>query len=314
MATVTFLDPTITRAANGQFEYDPTNPGDFSNVPKKPGIYIYGLKINIVDNRHPLFVPLYVGNDKSNIQQRIIEHYTGMYHLGSSRKELFEILQKMSQNEIKSLYDDMAYYDSFGKGNASDGKENPLDERRLNINSLIWFNNAKFFDIKLKLKIGTSKYLAQSGHLASIYPIIGDLCLIGTPESLVLKNGIKKVKNLFTTNFHFVYTTYNQINSISSITIPALEKGEDKKKHTAKLNNQKKLMLSDAESATKIALKEIGIHTTAAAKKKLSQNMVIDLSQIQNDLVNLVPISSSGIFHQTMPNTNYINPLIIPIP
>lgn len=304
MATVTFLDPTETLVdpkVGGIYQYDQKNPGDFSHVPDEAGVYIYGLKICVGGVFK--FVPLYVGDDKSNIQTRITEHYTGMYHLGSSKKELFKILQKMSQNEIKSLYDDMAYYDSFGKGNASDGKGNPLDVRRLSINSLIWFNNAKFFDIKLNLAENTSKYLTPSGHLASIYPKKGDLDVIARPRALVLKKRIENVKNLFTTNFHFVYTTYNQINPISSITIPALEKGEDKKKHTAKLNNQKKLMLSDAESATKSALKKIGIHTTADAKKKLSQKMVIDLSQIQNDLVNLVPI----------PN-NYIKPLIITIP
>lgn len=283
---VTFTDP-INQGLYAPFK-DPTN---FSQIPETSGVYIYGLKLCI--NKIDSFIPLYVGTAK-NLRRRLRQHYLEERTAGNSKKEIFNLSNVKTIVDIQTIYTDMVSYDSYRGKNAA----------RYKINSLIWFNHNDFFDFRLKLNKGTSTYLSNSGHLASIYMPGGDLDKINSINQLSgankLKNEILNTKSLYDKGYYFAYAEL-----LKDVTIESkheLFTKFDEYKRTKKYTNIKdngwgETIAKRIENATKEALKKIKIHTTAKADGN-QISMEIDLSKLQNVLVNVG-------------NHNYNSPLII---
>lgn len=270
------------------------NKDDFNSIPKKPGVYVYGIKILI--NKIEKFIPLYVGI-RNDIQSRLMYHHKENGLSGNSKKELFDLSQISSILDVNGIYGDMQLYDSK-KG---------LDPLRLGIQSLIWFNNSTFFDAKCNLPKSTSTYISNSGHQASI-KVGGDLDIMGTPQSILLKNKVIDLKKLYSDKFFCAYCT------LDSIVSEILKDKKHPLHHTADCynkckdytiiggkNGSGKTICEYFENTLKSRLSTIGIHTSAKSTSKiLAPTDQFDLSIIQNDLVNLG-------------NHNYGNPFNIPL-
>jgi hypothetical protein len=250
---ITFHPPTTIAGVPA----NPFVPSDPRHYPKGPGVYIYGLRLPI-DNKVK-FIPLYVGKHKTNVGNRIFEHYYHERMPGSSNKEIFDLTNLMGLNDVKKLYAAMKVYDGYrGKVKA-----------RLKINELIWFNDKVFFDEYISSKTGRSlklsQYLSGSGHLASLFPDCGDLDKIIAKDSSTnffindLKRRIISSKSLFNDSFYYAYATVEKTDPTNILLY---------------------------ENSTKLALQSIGLHTTADAKKEIL-DIDIDLTNIQKELVNV---------------------------
>ncbi len=289
--TVTFIDPIANGAYFGPI---PARPYGFTNLLNGVnGVYIYGVKLTI-EEQGEKFVPLYVGtsfNKKRGLRGRLITHYTSLKSGGNSLKELYDLSNIITINDIVNLYGHMLLYNGFANNN-------PLNAARLAIPSLIWFNNAAFFNIKLGLQPPiTSTYIPNTGQLNSL-GANGDLQLIGTQAALNLEAEIIATKQIFTANFHFIYATLANIEQQVDLTYPNLPI----------VNRRGANVLARVEFATKIALQQVGINTTAnAIAGNLPMN--IDLTGInnciQNDLINVGGHNFGNPYNM---------PLIIPVP
>lgn len=121
---ITFRHPQ-TGTNNPLMDFQPSNPDHY---PKGSGVYIYGLKLHI-DNELK-FVPLYVGKHNTNVGRRVFEHYYQERMPGNSCKEIFDLTNIKSLDDIRTLYEAMNKYDSV--------KGKPLV--RISNEKLIWFN------------------------------------------------------------------------------------------------------------------------------------------------------------------------------
>lgn len=249
-------------------------------LPRTPGVYVYGIKVNI--NGIDLFMPLYVGI-RNNINARLTYHYKQNGISGNGKKELFDIASIQSIVDIINIYKDIDAYDNLSG-------LNPL---RIGISSLIWFNNPIFFDSKLKLAKGTSKYKPDEGHQSSIKNG-GDLDLIGTNSSINLKRQIQEVKRFYTDKFYYGYITLDSIVAeiLKDSTHPQFEDAVNYNKNRQytinRQNGPGKNLCELFENTLKNRLSSIGINTSAKSTgKMLPIDDTFDLTCIQNDLINL---------------------------
>jgi len=260
-------------------------------LPKVPGVYVYGIKVNI--NGIDKFMPLYVGI-RNDIKSRLTYHYEQNGILGNGRKELFDILSIHSTADAIRISNDIGVYNSLSG-------LNPL---RIGISSLIWFGNPIFFDLKLKLPAGTSKFRSGEGHQSSV-KIGGDLDLIGTNNSANLKSQIQGVKNLYTDKFYHAFITLDSIVAeiLKDSQHPQFENAVNYNKNKQYTINRKngpgKDLCELIENTLKNRLSNISINTSAKSTgKMLPIADTFDLSFIQNDLINLT-------------GKPFINPLIL---
>lgn len=233
-------------------DFEPWNPRHY---PKGGGVYIYGLKLKI-DNLLK-FVPLYVGKHNTNVGRRVFEHYYQERMPGNSCKEIFDLTNIKSLDDIRTLYEAMNKYDSV--------KGKPLV--RISNEKLIWFNDKDFFNTYISNSLGKyvslSNYISGSGHLASLYPKVGDFDSMISKDKTIseyidnLRNKIIATKSLYNENFYYLY-----VDNISR---------ED---------------LLIYENSTKIALQELGIFTTAWANKE-GNSSIINFDEIFSKLINL---------------------------
>ena len=269
------------------------------DIPDKPGVYIVGVKIQ-VNGQGEKFCPLYVGI-MDNLRTKIKGHWdtnnkiTATGELNSF-KEIFDL-----SCDITLIYKQMKLYDEKNEGKKSHAF------LFNSIKNLVWFNNQHFFNNYLKLTKSNSTYSDGKGHTDSI-KAGGDLDRIATKASSHLKKRICDVKEIYTNKYFYVYSQLKDItqeivkDSKNPLYSESIEYNKNEIYKLKRKNGPGKTISESVEHATKEALKLIGIYTTAKSNSVLYP-MEIDLSDIQNDLVNLVPI----------PN-NYIKPLIITIP
>jgi len=259
--TVKFIDPIKSGACLGP---NPARPNGFTNILNGVnGVYIYGVKL-IIENQCEKFVPLYVG--QGDLIGRLSSHYNGLMTLGNSLKELFRLNDIATIIDLLNLYQNQLIYDSYtGAGGV------PTHPYRVTVPSLIFYNNINFFNTKLGL---VPPIIAGAGiGQAAIIPL---LLATGNPAAIALANDILNTKAIYTTNFHFIYATLNDIENQVDISYPTLPLG----------NRRGTLILERVEYSTKKALQRIGINTTADTKDGYLP-MNIDLNAIQGDLVNL---------------------------
>ena len=277
--TVPFIDPIASGAYLGPAQARPYGFTPLLNGVS--GVYIYGVKLTI-EEQGEKFVPLYVG--QGNLIGRLTSHYNGLKILGNSLKELFKLNGITTIIDLLNLYQSQLIYDSYtGKGGV------PTHPYRVTVPSLIFYNDINFFNGKLALNPPIIAG-AGVGHNA----IVQLLNATGNPIAIALANDIVNTKAVYTTSFHFVYTTLPDIEKQVDISYPSLPQGY----------GRGGLILERVEYATKKALQRIGINTTADTKDGYLP-MNIDLTAIQNNLINV------GGHNFGFPN---YTPLIIPVP
>jgi hypothetical protein len=257
--------------------FNPSNRDSYTYLKMIRGVYVYGLKLGLIGKE--LFIPLYVGIS-NDLMARLWQHYEEENTTGNSKKEVFNLSNRSTLADLNNLYHDMSEYDQYSG-------VHPL---RFDIPSLIWFNHRSFFDHRLGLPMGTSNY--NNGHQDSV-GLNGDLDILHglfpVNGALDLKNKISRTKRLFDCNYYFIYANLTTV--VQSIQNgPLFEKSNEYRSTNVwavgKKNGQGKDIAERMEYATKVALRRIGIHTTAKANGALVP-MHIDFSEIQDNLVNL---------------------------
>jgi hypothetical protein len=223
-------------------DFEPWNPRHY---PEGGGVYIYGLKLKI-DNVLK-FVPIYVGKHNTNLGKRIFEHYYQERMPGNSCKEIFDLTKIKSLSDIKEIYDAMREYDS----------ERGKSSKKISNEKLIWFNDKDFFNTYISKSLGKykyvslSNYISGSGHLASLYPKVGDFDLMISKDKTIaecireLNDKIVASKSLYNDKFYFLFA-----------------------------NNIPKDKLLFYENSTKLALQKLGIYTTAWANKEGNSSII----------------------------------------
>lgn len=325
---VTFHHPPALNAAgalsaNPFVDFDPINPAHY---PNGTGLYIYGLRLNIEGEEEQLrpasykpnlkishenkdqwkFVPLYTGiAHQNNLSQRLSTHYVQERANGISKVAMFDFsLDKFNYGDIISRYADMGYYDLFL------GTQNKLESIN-KIRHLVWFQNLVFywkrfgvipnFPVIIPINANQFESIRPGGSIdidiLPPYPFI-----INDVNSC--RDKVITTKARFDDHFYFVYAKFkdgngNIINEEPDIT--DWEEHDLGQRLTTNIISYE-TFLNGIEHATKKALKRISINTTANSNQLTLQQIDIDLSQIQGELINLV----NSLF------TPYINPLVIP--
>lgn len=247
---------------NGFTNFNPSDVNHYSNL-NLPGIYIYGLRLELIINGKTeiKFVPMAVG-ETDNLKRRLFsEHYSLLSTNGNSPKEIFNWASISCLNDLIDVYADMSNYKQSKTAHNS------------TLKNLIWYNDSVFFDNKLNLSLFKSKYISGTGVLKSIGQN-GDLDSIffnnkRLYEALKMKIDILLTKEMFVNNFYFIYATDNNIN----------------KKNNFSLNLSTNRL--SVEKIVKNLLVKISLFTTADSRRGNIIPLSLDLSCIQNDLINL---------------------------
>jgi hypothetical protein len=274
----------------------------------KAGIYIYGLKLRF-EKKVEKFVPLYVGVS-SDLNDRLYnDHFTKNHLKGNGTKDLWDFSEnEYSLNDIYKRYAEMHHYDfinNYRNRKSAVGvyreSENYMNEL-LKLEYLLFFQNRNYFNVKnglpfIHYKTETERELNHQDA-------------INNASYIVQKSNIINTQLCYNSKFYFVYATMDDVVQIGkkdeeihdlNKLYPDYEKIDSfgtvvKKKHGFKVKVAERI-----ELATKKALNTIGIHTTAEAKGEIF-DMNIDLSEIQNELVNMGghPYNENGTYKDSL--------------
>jgi hypothetical protein len=248
MQTVKFTTNLPLGANPAKWIFDPIY---FESIPKKSGVYIVGVKIDVKDQGER-FCPLYTGINR-NLQSRIRGHWdtdckdASVGELNSC-KELFEL------NDPFKFYPDIKIWDDNWSG-VDHRKRKSISHLSQIIETLIWFPDNTFFDVKIGGDNQINPVLNR--HNVTISPIY-NLFNSKNPFAKDLLSKIILTKRIISTKYFYCYCEISD----------------------------KSLKLNDIEGDVKNALKKIGIYTYAKAKQEVSSCQV-DLSEIQDVLVNM---------------------------
>jgi hypothetical protein len=282
-----------TGTANPFLTFDPSN---IAQYPNGNGIYIYGLRLDVIERGviNKKFVPLYVGI--GDLFNRLFNHHYNNYNsLGTGIKDLWDFSAGVfTKYDIYSRYADMLYYDyinnyrtGMGGGYRSSLEYmNELNE----IKSLLFFQNINYFNVKFGLGFNPDPIIPNVNQL-NVVPFFGL-----NPSLIKIQN----TKLKYDSDFYFVYASLNNPEHIRVCPTDKLTP----QYNTAIEGGDFNAFLEPLEKASKKALNKIGIHTTAKAQGILCDTD-IDLSDIQNDLINIC-VHTCG--------EPYVNPLIVSIP
>jgi hypothetical protein len=267
--------------SNGFTNFNPSDVNNYSNL-NLPGIYIYGLRQTIKGIRGKTFIPLYVGITE-NLKKRLYnDHFLQESWPGkkSSLKEIFDFSNKVySLKDIADRYRDMLIYDLVTN---CGGKQRPIISY---LKHLVWFQDLTFFNQKIGANIFPLP-ITNSNHLDSYKNGLLASMKNNSLDVIITKGELTKKK--FNNDFYFVYATYQDIiNSNNVIDL----------KNSKLSSNYNKESAEKIELRTKKVLNQLGINTTAKANG-MDIQIKIDLSLIQNDLINLT-------------GKPFINPLIL---
>ena len=196
-----------------QFQHPPTgtdnpfetfNPFDFKQYPQGNGVYIFGLRVSIGNDRK--FVPLYVG--QGCLRMRLIQHYKGICCSGNSKKELWDFSGNgYSILDISLIYEDMLDYDHINNNGARDRTSEAYMNKLKEIRSLIFFQSRNYFNVKLGRPFEPDpENVGQAQAISDFGP---------SP----LTDSISRTKSKFCSDFYFVYVELDDDAKISDIEI-----------------------------------------------------------------------------------------------
>jgi hypothetical protein len=281
---VTFQHPQ-TGTNNPLLDFQPSNP-DHYRFENELGVYIYGLRAMV--NGVFKFIPLVVG--QGQLHERLyVDHYMGKFAnplailLGSKilcsgdAKELWDFSNSfLTIQDLKKIYEDIKVYDS------ALGKRNKL-ELVVKLKHLVFFQNSNFFHLKHDAKLLTNQNNIKTEQ--SVEYLINMINKGFTENTDDIIQHISKILlslNCFRDRFYFVYASKREGSDLS--------------------DEQER---ESIEKATKKHLKSINLYTTADARKGKEISIQIDLTKIQNELVNV------GNHSYNDSEGNYIKHLII---
>lgn len=109
-SVIQFIDPiTGEGTPDGKPQYDPLK-GDFSNIPKVPGVYIWGMKVQVGTKDY--FAPWCVGQSKDLRDRLQSKHYNRLRSAGNYNEELFDFSHaSYCVNDLVDLFASMKRYD-----------------------------------------------------------------------------------------------------------------------------------------------------------------------------------------------------------
>jgi hypothetical protein len=246
------------------------NPNNRLHYPNGPGVYIYGLKINIGGVLK--FVPVCVGETKDLRKRLYNDHYNGKFvknHQNiflnnqnpiKENKELWNFSNNnMSELEILKNYCDMRTYDQINVGRNKTSQT--FLTNLLSLKNLIYYQNENFFQLKHNL------------------PFLNPYINISASQAVNrFANSAQSITNTitnFNNNFYFVYS--DQFISDDGDIILDLTTSLDLE---SRLNIEVKLK---NELSTRF-----GIYTTADSKRKGKDfDVKFDFSLVNNELIDL---------------------------
>jgi hypothetical protein len=258
------------------FHHPPNVDNPFDNFnpqngyyPDKKGVYIYGLRLVIGNNKK--FVPIYVGIAyDGTLKTRLKDHHykkncTG----GAGEKELWDFCSITSIEEIHKTYSEMYIYDYINDPQKKTRTSEAYLKILVYLKKLLFFKNRNYFNLKNNLSFVAllTEETRELNHSDAItdYPKIA--------------NEIIGIKSIFTNDFYYVYASFDEIET-------QINQNENKKQFTKFQSPKDKLQC--IEYATKKALNILGIHTTARVESRAEiLDMDIDFSEIKEELVNM---------------------------
>jgi hypothetical protein len=284
---ITFQHPP-TGTVNPLIDFDPTNEKHYPTK-NESGVYIYGIRAK-VDSRLK-FIPIVVG--EGNLFKRLYnDHYLGKFAnplaiiIGDSSKksgdakELWDFSNtNMSIPELVNIYNDIDLYDKcLGKR----GKLSLVAP----LHNLIFYQDRDFFHLKHSISpLGGNVNVKTEGSIDYLMYIITKGYTTNIKAIREHASRILITLGNFRDRFYFVYASA---------------------KNHPEFDFSDKGVLHSIEKRTKENLKKINIYTSAGETAgKIKGSIKIDLSGIQNELVNI------GEHDFNNPNGNYKNPLIL---
>jgi hypothetical protein len=265
-------------------DFEPWNPRHY---PEGGGVYIYGLRTIV--NGVLKFIPLVVGQS-DDLQNRLHkDHYMGKFanplaiilgngslHSGDP-KEIWDFSNSfLTIPELVKIYKDIDSYDN------TLGKKNKVAHVAL-LKNLIFFQDCNFFHLKHAVNpIFKKKNIKTEQSVKYLVNMLTGGLTKNTNDIIQHISKILLSLNCFRDSFYFVYAIKSEgINLLNM---------HDRE---------------SAEKATKKQLKSIKLYTTADARKGKEMPIQIDLTEIQDELVNVGSRQYNDL------NGNYKNPLII---
>lgn len=273
---------TFHHPPKGFTGFDPSNPQHYNFLKGVPGIYIYGLRLEI-DNQGKKFVPLYVGIAKDLKDRLYNGHYKKYKSGGKGVKDLWDFSQNsFTTYKIYSIYSDMFYYDyinNYRKSKPKYRESQAYMEELKEIRNLLFFQNLNYFNVKFGSGYSNTKVDIDQSQINDYFK-----------ENEHTKN-ILLTKCKFDKDFYFVYANLYDETHISIEPKHSLNIGypnfRNPNNYGAKNNKDDGYLFSErVEKSVKSVLNQIGIHTTAKAEGKNAE-MEIDFTKIQDNLINV---------------------------
>lgn len=264
---ITFQHPS-TGTANPLIDFDPSNE---KHYPETKGIYINGLRLKI--NGIMKFVPIYVGIAfDDSLRNRLYNHHYKKYKtcgkgVGKGNKDIWDFSSVTSLSDLFEIYAEMYYYDNINNYNHGIIRTSEEYIRALlSLKHLLFFQNRNYFVMKAGRAFqNLDKSERELNHCDAI------------AEGFDLDGKLQRIKAVYDKNFYCVFCPIEDI-------LPQIEEKENKELFASYTSLS--AQLERIERAVKRALNIIGIHTTAKAEGEFL-DMNIDLTNIQNELVNL---------------------------
>ena len=272
---ITFHHPPVSKLINPLENFHPWLE-EFYPPENEQGIYIYGIRAKVGERIK--FIPLVVGQSGDLLKRLYQDHYLGKFATPLDRllgkkvkasgdaKEIWDFSgNDFELADIKDIYNDALSYDTKPPRGTSKVKH------VAKLDKLIFFQDADFFHEKTgiaKLPGKTDLKIEESIYYLMFLSSLSKPNELDSTSQCITRI-ISTLIN-FKSNFYYVYasTTNNSKD---------LNKYLSNKEHRENL-----------EYEIKEKLRLIGIHTTAKARKsKTPIKINLDLSKVQDELVNV---------------------------
>lgn len=246
-------------------------------IPTVAGVYIYGLLLDVLNEDGKIekkFCPLAVGEaslrkSMKGLRGRLNDEKYELYKTGGAGvKELFDFSNKAyTREKLRAIYDDMRVYDLLLN---SVNKLVKLVNKFVSggLTNFIYFQDFNFFNHILQQPI--IKPNDNKPHPVAI----STLRKVNSPVSNTFADKIEHTKENYEDLFYFVLAYDEPTEAFAT-------NGEPTEAFATKWNRE------NIETNAKLALQKMGIYTTEKHRKKNVPAIHIDLSEIEDILIDL---------------------------